>query len=639
MLADFAGIEAALTQQRDERTMTDQPARPSADPASLPTWWHKPIIWGGFLALLYLLRDFFLIGFLTFLICFIVRGLVRTLARRFAGGHENRWLELGLTLSIFLAFCLILYGLGRYFVPQFIRDGQSLLAEVQNTSPEQFQNVLLSNTVGEWQLRSQMGDPSDPRYQEAFRRFQAAGQNGEGLYATIPKLASRLQAKFEAGYDDAQILHLKTQSHKAVGKDMAFDRWLMQYYVPRRFASSRNQYIEAWDAESATSATAHDSTALQKQSDSTSLRDQLIRQKIYADIKSDPVALAQLKRQWARLETKQLWDQLRKSPKYQKHFETFYKQQRKSNPAAAPIEYRLFQKLTAAYPRGKGEFLAEVRQHLKKLEKTAQEYRHDFEAATRLQLGQQWWATSPAAAWLREQAKHDGPRILEAFVNWLEQALPEIVRIPIQVGTALVLAIFILVEWDRLKQGANSIRHTRLRPIYDDVAPGIVTLSKLIGKSFQGQAVIAAFNALLTLLALWLIGVEYKYVLSLVVFVLSFVPTIGVILSGIPICLVALSQPGGSMSMVLQVIGAIVLIHLIEGMVLSPRIIGKIGHLHPVLVIVILLVAEHFFGLWGLILGLPVAIYLIRVVLLQSPIPGIYDPIASAPPQQDAQSS
>jgi predicted PurR-regulated permease PerM len=71
---------------------------------------------------------------------------------------------------------------------------------------------------------------------------------------------------------------------------------------------------------------------------------------------------------------------------------------------------------------------------------------------------------------------------------------------------------------------------------------------------------------------------------------------------------------------------AIVFIHLAEAMFLSPRIVGKIGHLHPVLVIGILLIAEHFFGIWGLILGIPVAIYLIRVVLLKSPIPGIYEP-------------
>ena len=82
--------------------------------------------------------------------------------------------------------------------------------------------------------------------------------------------------------------------------------------------------------------------------------------------------------------------------------------------------------------------------------------------------------------------------------------------------------------------------------------------------------------------------------------------------------------------MAAQVIVAVAIIHLIEGMNLSPRIIGKIGHLHPVLVIAILLVAEKFFGMWGLVLGVPVAIYIIRVVVLNSPIPGIYEPGGAA---------
>ena len=48
------------------------------------------------------------------------------------------------------------------------------------------------------------------------------------------------------------------------------------------------------------------------------------------------------------------------------------------------------------------------------------------------------------------------------------------------------------------------------------------------------------------------------------------------------------------------------------------------------LVIVILLVAENFFGIWGLVLGVPMAIYVIRIVLLNSPIPGIYEPSVAA---------
>jgi predicted PurR-regulated permease PerM len=210
----------------------------------------------------------------------------------------------------------------------------------------------------------------------------------------------------------------------------------------------------------------------------------------------------------------------------------------------------------------------------------------------------------------------------------MKQLMGGFMRIPIQVATSLVLAFLMLIEWQGMKVGLVNLRDTRLRPIYDEIAPGLVALGKLIGKSFQGQVVIALFNACFTFFALWLIGVEYKFVLVLITFLFSFIPVVGVILSGIPMVAVAIFQPGGSLIIAVQVLVAVGVIHMIEGMVLSPRIIGKIGHLHPVLVIAILLVAEHFFGMWGLILGVPVAIYLIRVIILRTPIPGIYEPEA-----------
>ncbi len=215
---------------------------------------------------------------------------------------------------------------------------------------------------------------------------------------------------------------------------------------------------------------------------------------------------------------------------------------------------------------------------------------------------------------------------MEGLVGWFEESLGEIMRVPIQIVTSLVLAIFILIEWHGLKEDVVAMRQTRLRPIFDEIAPGMIALGKLIGKSFQGQAVIALFNAAMTFGALWMIGVEYKFILALMTFLFSFIPVVGVILSGIPIYAVAIFQPGGSLMMAVQVVIAIAVIHMIEGMILSPRIIGKIGHLHPVLVIGILLVAEHFFGMWGLILGVPIAIYLIRVLILKKAIPGVYDP-------------
>ena len=181
------------------------------------------------------------------------------------------------------------------------------------------------------------------------------------------------------------------------------------------------------------------------------------------------------------------------------------------------------------------------------------------------------------------------------------------------------------MDIETLAQGIQNLRNTRIRPICDEMFPVITTLGKLVGKSFRGQAIIALADATFMLVVMMVLGIENRFLFAGMVFVFSFVPIIGVVISGIPIILTAIMQPGGSLTLALYVAIAIAVAHTIEGTILSPRILGKLGQMHPVMVMATLTVAEHFFGMWGLLLGVPVAIFLIRVVLLGKGIPGITD--------------
>ena len=50
----------------------------------------------------------------------------------------------------------------------------------------------------------------------------------------------------------------------------------------------------------------------------------------------------------------------------------------------------------------------------------------------------------------------------------------------------------------------------------------------------------------------------------------------------------------------------IVGIHQVEANLLNPKIIGVAAKIHPVLVVLALIIGEHFFGLWGALLAVPV---------------------------------
>ena len=95
--------------------------------------------------------------------------------------------------------------------------------------------------------------------------------------------------------------------------------------------------------------------------------------------------------------------------------------------------------------------------------------------------------------------------------------------------------------------------------------------------------------------------------LSSIVFFCSFIPVAGVFLSSTPICLAALSESG--VQLMVLAIGLILVIHFIEAYFLNPKIFGHHLHMNAVLVLIVLTVAGKLFGVWGLVLGLPVVNY------------------------------
>jgi predicted PurR-regulated permease PerM len=98
-------------------------------------------------------------------------------------------------------------------------------------------------------------------------------------------------------------------------------------------------------------------------------------------------------------------------------------------------------------------------------------------------------------------------------------------------------------------------------------------------------------------------GLKYWVILAIVAGIMSLVPIFGSILSSIPAVVVGLTQDfWTALWVLLWIIG----IHQIEANLLNPKIIGVAAKIHPVLVVLALLIGEHFFGLWGALLAVPV---------------------------------
>lgn len=178
---------------------------------------------------------------------------------------------------------------------------------------------------------------------------------------------------------------------------------------------------------------------------------------------------------------------------------------------------------------------------------------------------------------------------------------------------ALLFSFLILIDLNRIKAGISRLRNSRVGDFYEEAAPPIARFGILLGRAIEAQAAIAVVNTMLTLIGLLLLDIPLVAMLSVIVFVCSFVPVLGVFISTTPIVLVALNAGGPALS--LAAIALVAVIHAIEAYLLNPIIYGRHLKLNPVLTLIILYVGYHAFGLWGMLLGVPVARYFVRDVL------------------------
>lgn len=174
---------------------------------------------------------------------------------------------------------------------------------------------------------------------------------------------------------------------------------------------------------------------------------------------------------------------------------------------------------------------------------------------------------------------------------------------------ALLFSFLIVLDWPRLKKNVQELENTKLRFIYIEMADSIHEFGRVLGSAIQAQFYIAIINTLLTAVGLYFLGMgEQVAFLSVIVFLFSFIPIVGVIISSVPICLVALKA--GGLYLVFLSLLFITVIHMIEGYILNPNIYGVKMRINPVIVLIILTIGGKLFHIWGLILGVPVSTYI-----------------------------
>lgn len=132
-----------------------------------------------------------------------------------------------------------------------------------------------------------------------------------------------------------------------------------------------------------------------------------------------------------------------------------------------------------------------------------------------------------------------------------------------------------------------------------------------LGNYIRGQLLVCFIIGIAATASLWITGMSYPLILGTTIGITNIIPYFGPIIGAIPAIIVASTI---SVKMIIIVIIIILVLQFLEGNVLSPFIVGKSLHMHPVIIILALVVGEEIGGVIGLIVAVPV-LAVLRVVL------------------------
>ncbi|SHH29965.1 sporulation integral membrane protein YtvI [Caloranaerobacter azorensis DSM 13643] len=133
----------------------------------------------------------------------------------------------------------------------------------------------------------------------------------------------------------------------------------------------------------------------------------------------------------------------------------------------------------------------------------------------------------------------------------------------------------------------------------------------VLGKFIRGQLIVAVFVGVATTIGLLMLGIDFALIIGIIAGIANVIPYFGPIIGIIPALVFALME---SPLKALWVIILFTAIQQFESGIISPKIVGESVGLHPVVVIFSLLIGGSYFGIWGLLLAVPITAILKIVI-------------------------
>jgi predicted PurR-regulated permease PerM len=199
--------------------------------------------------------------------------------------------------------------------------------------------------------------------------------------------------------------------------------------------------------------------------------------------------------------------------------------------------------------------------------------------------------------------------------SYMKQGFEYILRIS-NWGTTFVLALILsfvfILEKNRIISFTSRLKDSKISWLYNELEYFGRKFILSFGKVIEAQILIALCNTFFTVIGLWILGFNYLFALAIMIFLLSLVPVAGFVISLLPLCIIGYNI--GGLMMVVYVVAMIAVLHIFEGYLLNPKLMSAKMNLPMFYTFIVLIFSEHYLGIWGLIVGIPIFVFLLDIL-------------------------
>lgn len=211
-----------------------------------------------------------------------------------------------------------------------------------------------------------------------------------------------------------------------------------------------------------------------------------------------------------------------------------------------------------------------------------------------------------AVVWLEQQGKEHGATLVKGVSSGLAASFASLGSFLAGILGLIVvpvLAFYLLRDFDIMKAKASELIPLGRREL---VVGLFREIDVALGSFLKGQLTVAVILSLIYSVGLFFANCPAFLLIAVIAGFANLVPYLGIAIGMLPaLGLTYLSTHSWAYTLVAGL--TFILGQMLEGMVITPKVIGESVGLHPIVVMIALMIGGSYFGISGMILALPVS--------------------------------